>query len=402
MSPQPSYVSRDVAAPASGELVVRLLSGEGSQREMSFAMGRPAPFLSVGARGAWKVLGRGVAPIHVVLAFNGQGLFACVRSDVDFEIDGERVTSQGWVPVPVGAMLQFGAVRLAVLRRVREGSAPTRSRPSSTWANTTQIVPPHRAAPAPAGESFRSTQIVPPLKLHKPLLPTFDAYGSTRIVPPLALLRSPPPSPPSPPSPPLARTINSLAATRMAPPTTPHRVAPSSVSAVVPLEQTEASGARQRSDVADAYTCPLPPSPEPRSGATVFVEAWRSSSLAKKAIVVLLVPAFIAALASLRGNAAHSPVAKTQRPVATASATLAAKPSATPPAPTAATVSSVAKPAAPIADSKTAERRALDAVASGARESAAEQYAALAKANPDNLAFAEAVRILRQRASEVR
>ncbi|MBX3209655.1 MAG: hypothetical protein KF764_31770, partial [Labilithrix sp.] len=51
---------------------------------------------------------------------------------------------------------------------------------------------------------------------------------------------------------------------------------------------------------------------------------------------------------------------------------------------------------------RTAERRAIDAVAAGSGDAAAAQYDALAKENPDNPAFAEAARILRARAAEAR
>ena len=46
-------------------------------------------------------------------------------------------------------------------------------------------------------------------------------------------------------------------------------------------------------------------------------------------------------------------------------------------------------------DTRNAERRARDTAASGQDASAAEQYAALAAAYPDDVAFGEAARILR-------
>ncbi|HSO38461.1 MAG TPA: hypothetical protein VLT33_38290, partial [Labilithrix sp.] len=53
-------------------------------------------------------------------------------------------------------------------------------------------------------------------------------------------------------------------------------------------------------------------------------------------------------------------------------------------------------------DTRSAERRALDTAASGLDRSATEQYEALAAAHPDNLAFREAARILRERGANGR
>jgi len=53
-------------------------------------------------------------------------------------------------------------------------------------------------------------------------------------------------------------------------------------------------------------------------------------------------------------------------------------------------------------ETRTAERRALDTVASGLDSAAADQYEALAAAHRENVAFREAARILRARGRTAR
>jgi hypothetical protein len=172
---------------------------------------------------------------------------------------------------------------------------------------------------------------------------------------------------------------------------------------------------------------------------------WKQASLPKKAIAILMLPALLGALLTLRPAAsaraasgvvasasasdgalesapaqpsasAHAASPGSVSPSATtgpaasapaASAALARAPSA----PGATASAAATAPAAPaeampskataagLRETRSAERRALDTVASGLDASAAEQYAALAAAHPDNLAFSEASRILRARAA---
>jgi hypothetical protein len=162
---------------------------------------------------------------------------------------------------------------------------------------------------------------------------------------------------------------------------------------------------------------------------------WRQASLPKKAIAILMLPALLGALLTLRPAPsprassgvvasasategasqtsaprafASAPAALASAPVASApvaSAPSAAAPAASAAIPSTATASAAATPepskATPpgLRETRSAERRALDTVASGLDASAAEQYAALAAAHPDNVAFSEASRILRARAA---
>jgi hypothetical protein len=138
-----------------------------------------------------------------------------------------------------------------------------------------------------------------------------------------------------------------------------------------------------------------------------LTHGWKQASFAKRAIAILMVPALIGALFTMRpisraraeSEVVSAPAATdaktipspTVRPVTIASAT-----------PVAGATATAARPKAEPAgfrDTRTAERRALDTVASGLDTSAAEQYEVLAGAHPDNLAFREGARILRERAA---
>lgn len=152
-----------------------------------------------------------------------------------------------------------------------------------------------------------------------------------------------------------------------------------------------------------------------RAGLRGLQQGWQQASLVRKASLVLVVPALLCALAtvgassrSAQARAPLAPAAETPVPAATA------MPAATAThAPTAATARSAAPaPSSPsttpkpgtaaLRDTRTAERKALDAAIAGADAEAAEQYAELAAAHPDNVAFREAARILRARASAPR
>jgi hypothetical protein len=138
--------------------------------------------------------------------------------------------------------------------------------------------------------------------------------------------------------------------------------------------------------------------------------------LPKKAIAILIAPALVGALFTMRPE----PVATARSAAPTTAAMIVAAPQASttqaavaPSAPlprvalaapgassdaAKATATDPAQAGAPgLRDTRTAERRALDTAASGQDSSAAEQYEALAATHPENVAFREAARILRER-----
>jgi hypothetical protein len=137
-----------------------------------------------------------------------------------------------------------------------------------------------------------------------------------------------------------------------------------------------------------------------RSKVSALRAGWTEASLPKKAIALLMVPALLGVLLMTRSApAARAPAAASADKT---SAVAAAAPSATTTLATVSTVvvapaSSVKAGAPALRDARTAERRALDAAASGQDAAAAEQYEALAAAHPETLAFREAARILRGR-----
>ncbi|MBX3220308.1 MAG: hypothetical protein KF795_07285 [Labilithrix sp.] len=533
MSAQPSFVTPVAEAPGR-ELVVRMSGGDSALTEMTFTIGRPAPLVSVGTRGDWRVLGRGVAPVHAVLAFNGAGLFACVREGAYLFVDGVRVASGGWVAVPAGATLALGEVRLTVVMGESFGTTqivPPMGRGAlgeetsiGGSFGTTQIVSPMERGAlgevTSVGGSFGTTQIVPPMGRGALGEETSigGSFGTTQIVPPMGLgapsaprlplsdgyAPSPAPvaarAPVAAPAPVAARApVDSFGVTRMVPPEvwrSPMRVAPvfdsyGSTRLAAPLarrrprspassghafgaapvdapnghafgaapvngpngqafvaapvgpnsqafgvECDELSAVRLAAHAhasaslaaAPAGERPSPASPA-RRGRDAFARAWRSSSHAKKAMLVLLGPTLLAAVLSLRAPTA-SP-APPMRP-ATPSARAPEAPGPTPsgsaqarrqPTPRArAAPEARARARARRARARTVapappgtrrragegrpaedtERRAIDAVAAGSGDAAAAQYDALAKENPDNPAFAEAARILRARAAEAR
>jgi len=155
----------------------------------------------------------------------------------------------------------------------------------------------------------------------------------------------------------------------------------------------------------------------PRRRLGELVQGWKQASMPKRAIALLMIPALIAAALTVR------PAANVAgRSAVTAPAGIVATPQAAPPAVASSAavqraaaaagmtaVTAAGAGAAPsehpkraasgLLETRTAERRALDAAASGQEPSAIEQYEALAAAQPDKLAFREAARILRARSA---
>ena len=146
------------------------------------------------------------------------------------------------------------------------------------------------------------------------------------------------------------------------------------------------------------------------------LEAWRRASGPRRALAVLLGPAVIGALLTLRstpaapGAAPGAESAVVRDAVGPAGSPIAAAPVAIAPVTIAGgTVKAAAGAAVPspgdrskatavgLHETRTPERRALDTVASGLDGAAADQYEALAAAHPESIAFREAARILRER-----
>ena len=97
------------------ELVARLVSGQSVVLERAFRAGTPVRPITVGSRGAWRVLAPHVAPVHLTLAFNGEALYVSSRAPVPALL--ERAPIAGWTEVRPTSELRFGAARLVVSRR---------------------------------------------------------------------------------------------------------------------------------------------------------------------------------------------------------------------------------------------------------------------------------------------
>lgn len=149
--------------------------------------------------------------------------------------------------------------------------------------------------------------------------------------------------------------------------------------------------------------------------------SWKQASMPKKAIALLMLPALIGALFTMRSATPASNVSVEQTNRTTPAPVVAPHyASESPTLPSASAARAETKPAvdspsakassdaapgvqprpnaATARDTRTAERRALDSAATGHDSAAADQYAALAASRPDVLAFSEAARILRARA----
>ncbi|HVM68986.1 MAG TPA: hypothetical protein VM204_04035, partial [Gaiellaceae bacterium] len=146
-----------------GDVFIRLVAGQSARQQLAFAIGTAAPLVAVGSRAGWAVFGHGIAPVHAVLAWSGRALFVCAQGDAAVCIDGAKVASRGWVPLPVGATLALGEARLTVGSRA--DLAPATMRRSE----------PTPRAPTPVADAVTRPYDEPP-----PSAPTRVADAATR------------------------------------------------------------------------------------------------------------------------------------------------------------------------------------------------------------------------------
>jgi hypothetical protein len=147
----------------------------------------------------------------------------------------------------------------------------------------------------------------------------------------------------------------------------------------------------------------------------VIKDSWMTSSIPQKAILLMMPFAFVAMFVIFQDEEQVTEVAHPAASVASAAASAPVASATTPPvdttpppAPDAAVVDTTADASAPgdasaapklAKGEKTLQREAADALASGSNVKALELYEKLAKENPNNEAYAGAVRILRDRAT---
>jgi len=106
------------AAARPAQIVVALVSGDSTRRELVFEPGVPVPLVQVGSQAtAWQVGGVGIAEQHFALAYNGETLFVGATSNASVYLNSKNIAGQGWVAVARGAMIEAGSARLIVHQR---------------------------------------------------------------------------------------------------------------------------------------------------------------------------------------------------------------------------------------------------------------------------------------------
>lgn len=422
------------------DVVLRLLDGRAERRELLLRGGRERRPFAIGQAGGWRVEARDVAAAHVMLAFNGTKLFVCALPGRKALLDGEQLATR-WVEAPVPSVLQFGGARLGIGGRAspEEETQLPPARPSSDDAVTCFDESRLRAALAasdPNGEITCIAEVEIPAAARRadavvpPALP--DSARTLAAAPVAEALEdrasegeasSMPPTIPSdglssvaPPSFSFGRTFAAVRAD-------PDLARPSSPTIAIPLASSMACRACDslaafesaalavsgENAASKPYGDGLAPIAAPGAWRRV-VDAWQRASRPKRALAILLMPALISALLTLRTtpalpHPAPSPdVAVAREPVAPEAPppTAVVPPAAAPAAVGTHTAASGERPqvAVGLHETRTPERRALDTVASGLDDAAAVQYEALAKAHPESVAFREAARILRERGAK--
>ncbi len=462
------------------DVVLRLLNGRSEQRELVLRGGRERPPFAVGQESAWRVEAGHVAAAHVMLAFNGATLYVCALPGEKALLDGEPLRTR-WVEAAVPSDLRFGGARLSIGGRAgpeeeTQLPAPRPSRDEEITCFDEDRLRAALAASIPNGEitfiaeveipaAARRPHVPIPAKTRGPLPvapPVLADRARTLAAPPIAELadsartqaappiaevpgprtsddeqeddeEAPSTMPPTSPSdgllamaPPSFSFGRTFAAVR----SEPGPARPSSPTIAIPFEPPasprvgDSLAAIESSALAISGENTAGPLPAQGGGPRGRVlEAWQQASGPRRLLAVLLAPAVIGGLLTLRSAPAPShpsPGADTAvtrdavgpegsspaaTPVAAAPVTATPDPATkgvAAPTPAQATPPDRPKSAVGLHETRTAERRALDTVASGLDSAAADQYEALAAAHPENVAFREAARILRARGATAR
>jgi hypothetical protein len=438
------------------DVVIRVVEGESEQRELVLEAGCAIAPLALGRTRGWRIEAKEVAEAHVMLAWSGTSLFVGASRGEVALLDGFPLGPR-WTEVRMPSELCFGGARLSIGRRA--GPEDETMVPDSD--EITCIAEPGASAPRVADleavtrmdegrlraaiELARAEEATCIATVDVP--PEARRGGATAAMPPL-----PRPINHTMRMAPLARRPTLRPIARSAPSLPPVPVAPvAAVVAVEPREDEEGSmpptiPSDGLMPAAPAYSTPFavaisrpssptiaipqpPPLPQapaegpsdtsvdpPRAPFVVersgLVGAWLSASLPRKAIAVLMAPAVLAAVLTMRPGSHASPRSSDAgraepvptKPLVAQPASAQAVGSSAPALPSAPSpvVEAPRAASAAVRDTRSAERRALDAAASGQDAAAAEQYAALSQANPESIPFREAARILRERAASRR
>ncbi len=413
------------------DVVLRLLDRRSEQREIVLRGGRERPPFTVGKEGAWRIEAGHVAAAHVMFAFNGTTLYVCALHGEKALLDGEPLDTR-WIEATVPCVLRFGSARLSIGGKAgpEEETQLPPPRPARDEEATCFDEARLRAALAmsiPNGEITCIAEVEIPAEARRPPVVVDDAVEHQREGP-----SSMPPTIPSDGLLAVAPPPFSFGRTFAAARAEPALARPSSPTIAIPFEPAVAARAADSLAAIEAViessalavsgenvASPVPVTAPARWGRAL--EAWRRASGPRRALAVLLGPAVIGALLTLRstpaapGAAPGAESAVVRDAVGPAGSPIAAAPVAIAPVAIApvttagGTVKAAAGAAVPspgdrskatavgLHETRTPERRALDTVASGLDGAAADQYEALAAAHPESIAFREAARILRER-----
>jgi hypothetical protein len=444
-----------------GDVVLRLIDGRSEQHELVLLRGRPIPPLALGTRGGWKISAGRVGPVHVMLAWNGTTLFAGALGGKNAVLGEEPLTAR-WSEVRVPSQLRFGDARVSIGRRAgpdEETQVPAEETQVPA-EEVTRIGDPGVVFPKAVRRFHVDDEVTcfDEERLQQALRLTRDeevtsiaevdvpsaAIPSSRPV--LAFERAAQDEEPEDPelvdddlpASAMPATIPSDGLVPVALPETIARMArplalavarPSQPTMAIPEPHVETTNdGRLASHPAVAMDLPVAvlavsgerpssrrddPTERRRTPATALKTGWTQTSAPRKAIAILMAPLALAIVVmvsrhpSAQARRAPDPaatvvVAAPQSTVAARTAVVAPSPSAPAAAPVRSSAAAAVPASAPttsMKDARSAERRALDAATSGQEASAAQQYAALAIAHPDNVAFSEAARIMRERAA---
>jgi hypothetical protein len=120
-------------APSRGQVVslprvaisLEVASGVASPRALQASPGEPFFALTLGSQGDWKLEGEGIGKQHAVLHFDGKLLHIMALAGSSLTVDDEPVGSR-WVPVSAPASIKLGSVTLNVHERPQGADgAPT-------------------------------------------------------------------------------------------------------------------------------------------------------------------------------------------------------------------------------------------------------------------------------------
>ncbi|MFO0677790.1 MAG: hypothetical protein U0169_14735 [Polyangiaceae bacterium] len=429
----------ETPSPELPTLILVVTAGVGVPSDLRFPPGESVESISLGRRGSWFFDAAGVRDVHAHLTFDGTRLhFRSDTAEDPATLDGAPAPTS-WVVLVAPCTLGFGNVRVEVTSTEHDHDAtvvqttPTTgvrdpaSRPAASIASARMMFPPSAESAPTVLEPAESGS-----REYPDLATSDDGEDATRIDPiaplaPAVLPEVPRRSAPPPASGPLG------------PPRKPMDTVPSERHMRALLDASDANARASAVEGARAGGSRGSPTDVRRASASpsALAREWRDASLPKKAIVLLMPFALVATwfvfdggdattsgssartgpTTSLGGTTRDGSVAPRDGSVdprgpvvvvvgpngpsvpadlhVDAASTAVAPVSSASPMP-----SSRLPPSSPSATSKgpapkSAERAAIDAVASGSYLEAARLYDELAAARPDKPAFHEAARILR-------